>query len=84
MTFSAVYSNGVFLPDGEVQLPEGTKVEVTPISAPVPTPDEVIAILSQRYPGTIGLISGREADKLRHDIEEECERIDVVGDQGSL
>jgi len=55
MTFHAVYENGVFRPVDKVNLPEGCEVEVeirqVNDQRPVPTLDDVYAILSERYNG---------------------------------
>lgn len=53
MTFHAIYENGVFRPVGEVNLPDRCEVEVEirqiTEPPPVPTLDDVYAILGRRH-----------------------------------
>ncbi len=71
-TIRAVYENGVFRPEGPVELTPGAKVDVI-------LADEVRANrdrLKQRFPNSFGVLTNEEADELQNAIGDEFERID--------
>jgi len=65
LTITATYRAGTFVPDGTIDLPEGTRVQVTLPSSQDEQAAAVRDEFRRRFPESIGSIGRDEADELR-------------------
>jgi predicted DNA-binding antitoxin AbrB/MazE fold protein len=72
ITIPAVFGNGVFRPNANVDLPSGAKVDLMMVEPQ----DDPVAILKARFPDSFGGLSREDGEKMMRTIDEEFERID--------
>lgn len=70
MTVTATYRNGTFVPDSEVSLPEGARVEIQLPGVRTERDKAVRAALMARFPNSIGTFTHEEAEQLRSAVAE--------------
>ena len=68
MVIQAKFENGVFTPSEPVSLPDGTIVRVV-LEDESASLSRKLDILNERFPGTIGVLSDRDAIELQGIID---------------